>query len=230
MSLKYYPLALLAKKAIIFFVIPKLSIGVGGVWVMQVVDSVLSISHLNLSAALIVFLLVMLCLIRIFRNLRKRVQVAQQIKHGASQIQELRSLYKQDISTFVHSYREDIIAKLEDEKTANGLYVFWSGADEIFRKFKNDTSKINKLPSKEERVAIRSFYTESKALIDGILYNNHLLKRYQYLRCKIKTTTATSEELHEADTVVEQISSLGSQLQQQHCELQQSLKMVKAQF
>lgn len=197
---------------------------------MQIVDSILSIAHLNIAVVLIAILLVMLCLVRVVRNLRKRFQVAQQIKQDVNHIQELRALYKLDISTFVHSYRDDIYTKLEDEKNTNGLYVFWGGADEVCRKFKNDTSQINKLPSKEERVAIRSFYTESKALIDGILYNNHLLKRYQYLRCKIKTTTATSAELNEADTVVEQLSSLGSQLQQQHFELQESLAMARAHF
>lgn len=218
------------RHAFILFVINIASIGVGGVRVMQKMDSVMSIVDLNTGIVLIVTLLAALGAIRIYRVFHKKIQESQKAKQDVNQIQELRTLCKQDISTFVRSYRKDIYTKLEDEKTANGLYVFWSGADEVFRKFKNDASQINKLPSKEERVAIRSFYTESKALIDGILYNNHLLKRYQYLHCKIKTTTATSAELNEADTVIEQLSSLGSQLQQQHYELQESLEMAKAHF
>jgi len=197
---------------------------------MQIIDTVSSIAHFNTATALIAILLVMLCSLRVYRKLCKKAQAAKLIRREANQLEELRTLYKQDISTFVHAYRKDVFTKLENKKTTNGLYVFWSGADEIFRKFENDASQINKLPSKDERVAVRSFYTESKALIDGILYNNHLLKRYQYLRCKIKTTTATSAELNEADTVVEELSTLGTQLQQQHSELQESLAMAKVHF
>lgn len=145
-------------------------------------------------------------------------------------IQKLREQYKQDISIFLNSYRNDISTKLEKSQAEKGLFIFWSGVEEIFNKFQSDTSEINKLPTQEERIAIRSFYTEVKAFLDGILYNNYLLKKYQYLHCKVKTTTATSRELIEKDDLTEQMSTLGTQLQQQHHELLDSLQTAKAYF
>ena len=197
---------------------------------MPTIDSILSVSHLKTGAILIAFLLFALWANNIVRKLRAQFQIAQQHKAEIRRIQELRKQYKQDISTFIKSYRNDISTKLEENKVDNGLFVFWSGADEIFKKFKSDTSQINQLPNKDERIAIRSFYTEAKSLIDGILYNNHLLKKYQYLRCKIKTTTATSAEVNEVKNVTQQMSMLGAQLRQQHHELLASLSTVKSYF
>ena len=134
------------------------------------------------------------------------------------------------LRTFLNSYRNDISTKLESSQAEKGLFIFWSGAEEIFNKFQSDTSEINKLPSQEERIAIRSFYTEAKAFLDGILYNNYLLKKYQYLHCKVKTTTATSREVLEKEDITEQMSTLGTQLQQQHHELLDSLQSAKAYF
>ncbi len=204
--------------------------GVGNIRFMNVMESFLSIGHVKIGAVLIAFLLFILWAINIVRKLRTKFQVAQQRKAEIRRIQELRKQYKKDISTFIKSYRNDISTKLEENKVDNGLFVFWSGADEIFKKFQSDTSQISKLPDKEERIAIRSFYTEAKSLIDGILYNNHLLKKYQYLRCKIKTTTATSAEVDEVKNVAQQMSMLGAQLRQQHHELLASLSTIKSYF
>ncbi len=65
---------------------------------------------------------------------------------------------------------------MEENEVENALFVFCSGADDIFKKFQSDTSQINELPNKDERVAIRSFYTEEKSLTDRVLYNNNILK------------------------------------------------------
>jgi len=197
---------------------------------MQFIDSLLSVAYFQGAVFLIVFLFLMLWIIKLVRIVRENLQIAKRRKENLKRIQELRYSYKQDISSFLKSYRNDISTKLEDDKTENGLFVFWTGAENIFKKFESDTSQLNKLPSIEERVAIRSFYTEAKSLIDGILYNNHLLKKYQYLRCKVKTTTATSAELNEVDNVSKQMSMLGSQLRQQHFELLASLRIVKSYF
>ena len=179
---------------------------------------------------LIAFLLFAFWACRVIQRMQDKYKLAQQRKAEQKRIQELRKHFSQDISTFINSYRSDISTKLEEGKVENGLFVFWSGADNIIKEFKSDTSSINKLPDKDERVAIRSFYTESKSLVDGILYNNYLLKKYQYLRCKIKTTTATSAEIDEVGTVTEQMSVLGTQLQQQHQELLSSLQSAKSYF
>ena len=197
---------------------------------MQFIDSLLSVAYFNSAVVLIVFLFFMLWVINLVRKVREKLQSAKRRKEELKRIQELRKSYKQDISSFLQSYRNDISTKLEDEKTDNGLFVFWSGAENMFKKFESDTSQLNRLPSIEERVAIRSFYTEAKSLIDGILYNNHLLKKYQYLRCKVKTTTATSAELSEVDNVTQEMSLLGTQLRQQHHELIASLRTVKVYF
>ena len=197
---------------------------------MQFIDSLLSVAYFNSAVVLIVFLFFMLWVINLVRKVREKLQSAKRRKEELKRIQELRKSYKQDISSFLQSYRNDISTKLEDENTDNGLFVFWSGAENMFKKFESDTSQLNRLPSIEERVAIRSFYTEAKSLIDGILYNNHLLKKYQYLRCKVKTTTATSAELSEVDNVTQEMSLLGTQLRQQHHELIASLSTVKVYF
>lgn len=197
---------------------------------MQIIDSLISVAYFNNAVVLIAFLILLLWAIKLVRNVREKLQIAKHRKEELKQIQELRNSYKQDISFFLQSYRNDISTKLEDDKTDNGLFVFWSGAEKMFKKFESDTSQLNRLPSIEERVAIRSFYTEAKSLIDGILYNNHLLKKYQYLRCKVKTTTATSAELNEVDNVTQEMSMLGAQLRQQHHELITSLRTVKAYF
>ena len=197
---------------------------------MQIVDSLLSVTYLKSGAILILFLLLVLWFIKLARKVRENLQISKQRKKELKRIQDLRKSYKQDISSFLNYYRSDISTKLEDDKTENGLFVFWTGAENIFKKFESDTSQLNKLPSIEERVAIRSFYTEARSLIDGILYNNHLLKKYQYLRCKVKTTTATSAELNEVDNVTQEMSMLGTQLRQQHHELIESLRAVKAYF
>ena len=197
---------------------------------MELVDSILSVSYLGIGTIAIVLLLFAIWARRVILQMKNNYKLAQQRKAEQKRIQELRSHFKQDISTFINSYRSDISTKLEEGKVENGLFLFWSGADNIFKEFKSDTSNINKLPNKEERIAIRSFYTESKSLVDGILYNNYLLKKYQYLRCKVKTTTATSAEIDEVGTVTEQISILGTQLQQQHHELLSSLQSAKSYF
>jgi hypothetical protein len=197
---------------------------------MQTIDSILSVAHLKVAFAAIALLLLMLWSVKIVRKIRANVQRAQQNKQELRRIQTLRENYKQDITTFLNSYRNDISTKLEESKAENGLFIFWSGAEEVFKKFQSDTSEINRLPNQEERIAIRSFYTEAKAFLDGILYNNYLLKKYQYLHCKVKTTTATSKEVREVDDVTQQMSTLGTQLQQQHHELLNSLQTAKAYF
>ena len=197
---------------------------------MELIDSILSVAHLKAGVLLIVLLLFVIWAIRAYKRIRENYLVAQQRKVELKRIQDLRKHYQHDISRFIKSYRSDISTKLEENKVEKGLYVFWSNADDIFKEFQSDTSLINKLPDKEERVAIRSFYTEAKSLIDGILYNNHLLKKYQYLRCKIKTTTATSAEIDEVNNVTQQMSLLGTQLRQQHQELLSSLQTVKSYF
>lgn len=197
---------------------------------MELIDSILSISYLKIGALLIVFMLLAIWINRVVQTYKFKYQLAQQHKAEQKRLQELRDQFRHDVSTFIKSYRSDISTKLEEEKVENGLYVFWSGADNILKDFQSDTSYINKLPSREERVAVRSFYTESKSLVDGILYNNYLLKKYQYLRCKIKTTRATSAEIDEVGTVTEQMSLLGTQLRQQHHELLSSLQVAKSYF
>ena len=196
---------------------------------MELIDSISSVAHLKAGVLLIALLLFVIWAIRAYKRIRENYMIAQQRKVELKRIQDLRKHYQHDISRFIKSYRSDISTKLEENKVEKGLYVFWSNADDIFKEF-SDTSLINKLPDKGERVAIRSFYTEAKSLIDGILYNNHLLKKYQYLRCKIKTTTATSAEIDEVNNVTQQMSLLGTQLRQQHQELLSSLQTVKSYF
>ena len=197
---------------------------------MEIIDSIISISYTRIGIMLVAFLLFVMWALRFARRFKiKHLRVKQQ-KNEQKQIQMLRKQFRHDVSTFIESYRNDISAKLEEENAENGLFVFWSGADNVFKKFQSDISYINKLPSKEERVAVRSFYTEAKSLVDGILYNNHLLKKYQYLRCKIKTTTATSAEIEEVNAITQQMSNLGAQLRQQHFELLASLQSAKSYF
>lgn len=210
------------------------SIGVGGIRVMQIIDSILSITNLKLGIAAIAILLLLLWGFNVVRRLRNNILTAKshrdRNREELKRIKDLRESYKQDISIFLNSYRNDISTKLDESKAENGLFIFWSGAEDVYEKFASDTSQINNLPNKEERIAIRSFYTESKAFLDGILYNNYLLKKYQYLHCKVKTTTATSKEVREVDDVAHQMSTLGAQLQQQHRELLNSLQSAKAYY
>jgi len=167
---------------------------------------------------------------KVARKVRVNVQQVKNNRQQLKHIENLRENYRRDITTFLNSYRNDISTKLGESKAEKGLFIFWSGAEDVFGKFASDTSEINKLPTQEERIAIRSFYTEAKAFLDGILYNNYLLKKYQYLHCKVKTTTATSREVEEVGDVTEQMSNLGTQLQQQHHELLNSLQSAKAYF
>ncbi len=197
---------------------------------MNIIDSLLSVAYLKFGIVLIACLLLALYVIKIVRKVQINLQKAKQCKVELNRIRELRNLYKRDISSFIKSYRSDISTKLEDDNTENGLFVFWAGAENIYKKFESDTSQLNKLPSIEERVAIRSFYTEAKSLVDGILYNNHLLKKYQYLHCKVKTTIATTAEINEVDSVIQQLSLLGTQLRQQHHELLASLRAARIYF
>ncbi len=197
---------------------------------MQLIDSILPITGLYIGIAVIAFLLLVIWATRIIRKIRVNVLRARISKNELKRIENLRENYKQDITTFLNSYRADISTKLAESKADNGLFIFWSGAEDVYKKFESDASQINKLPSQEERIAIRSFYTEAKAFLDGILYNNYLLKKYQYLHCKVKTTTATSREVKEVDDVTEQMSTLGAQLQQQHHELLSSLQSARTYF
>ena len=201
---------------------------------MQLIDSIISSENLKIGIAAIAVLLLVLWVMKIAREVHANMQRVRinkrKNKEELKRIQNLRESYKQDIATFVNSYRADISAKLAENKAENGLFIFWSGAEDVYGKFASDTSEINKLPNQDERVAARSFYTESKAFLDGILYNNYLLKKYQYLHCKVKTTTATSREVIEVDDVTEQMSTLGAQLQQQHHELLNSLQSARAYF
>ncbi len=210
------------------------SIGVGGIRVMQIIDSILSISNLNIGIAIIAILLLLLWGFNVARKMRNNILIARKHRdrnrEELKRINDLRESYKQDIEIFLQSYRNDISTKLDQSKAENGLFIFWSGAEDVYKKFASDTSQINNLPNKEERIAIRSFYTETKAFLDGILYNNYLLKKYQYLHCKVKTTTATSKEVKEVDDVAHQMSTLGAQLQQQHHELLNSLQSARAYY
>ena len=197
---------------------------------MHIIGSLLSVAYLKFGIVLIACLLLALYVIKIVRKVQINLQKAKQRKVELNRIRKLRNLYKRDISSFIKSYSSDISTKLEDDKSENGLFVFWTGAENIYKKFESDTSQLNKLPSIEERVAIRSFYTEAKSLVDGILYNNHLLKKYQYLHCKVRTTTATTAEIIEVDSVIQQLSLLGTQLRQQHHELLESLRTARIYF
>ena len=201
---------------------------------MQLIDSILSSENLKIGIAAIAVLLLVLWVMKIAREVyanMQRVRInKRKNKEELKRIKDLRESYKQDIATFINSYRADISTKLAESKAENGLFIFWSGAEDVYSKFSSDTSEINKLPNQDERIAVRSFYTESKAFLDGILYNNYLLKKYQYLHCKVKTTTATSREVIEVDDVTEQMSTLGTQLQQQHQELLNSLQSARAYF
>ena len=197
---------------------------------MQIIDSILSNAHLKSMLTALLMLLLVLWGLQVWRKFYANLLRVRKNREELKRIQKLRQQYKQDISIFLNSYRNDISTKLEKSQAEKGLFIFWSGAEEIFNKFQSDTSEINKLPTLEERIAIRSFYTEAKAFLDGILYNNYLLKKYQYLHCKVKTTTATSRELIEKDDLTEQMSTLGTQLQQQHHELLNSLQTAKAYF
>jgi uncharacterized protein YoxC len=197
---------------------------------MQLIDSILSIANLKIGIVAITVLLLTLWLINVARKMRANLQQTRKNREEFKRIQNLRDSYKQDIATFLNSYRNDISTKLEESEAENGLFIFWGGAEEVLDKFQSDTSEVNKLPNQEERIAIQSFYTEAKAFLDGILYNNYLLKKYQYLECKVKTTTATSIEVKEVGDVTEQMSTLGTQLQQQHHELLNSLQLARAYF
>ena len=197
---------------------------------MQLIDSIISITNLKFGISAIAFLLIALWGMKIIRKIRASSLRSRKSKEELKRIENLRENYKQDITTFLNSYRADISTKLAESKAEDGLFIFWSGAEDVYKKFESDTSLINKLPSQEERIAIRSFYTEAKAFLDGILYNNYLLKKYQYLHCKVKTTTATSREVKEVGDVTEQMSTLGAQLQQQHHELLSSLQSARAYF
>lgn len=197
---------------------------------MQLIDSILSIANLKIGIVAITVLLLTLWLINVARKMRANLQQTRKNREEFKRIQNLRDSYKQDIATFLNSYRNDISTKLEENEAENGLFIFWGGAEEVLDKFQSDTSEVNKLPNQEERIAIQSFYTEAKAFLDGILYNNYLLKKYQYLECKVKTTTATSIEVKEVGDVTEQMSTLGTQLQQQHHELLNSLQLARAYF
>lgn len=197
---------------------------------MQLIDSIISITNLKFGISAIAFLLIALWGMKIIRKIRASCLRSKKSKEELKRIENLRENYKQDITTFLNSYRADISTKLAESKAEDGLFIFWSGAEDVYKKFESDTSLINKLPSQEERIAIRSFYTEAKAFLDGILYNNYLLKKYQYLHCKVKTTTATSREVKEVGDVTEQMSTLGAQLQQQHHELLSSLQSARAYF
>jgi len=195
---------------------------------MQFIDSMLPISNVSIGMVVIAFLLLTLWAMKVAKRMRGNMLILRKNNEELKRIQNLRETYKQDITTFLNSYRADISTKLEGSEADKGLFIFWSGVENIYSKFASDTSLINKLPSQEERVAIRSFYTEAKAFLDGILYNNYLLKKYQYLHCKVKTTTASSKEVKEVDDVTEQMSTLGTQLQQQHRELLNSLQSASA--
>ncbi len=197
---------------------------------MNLLDSIFYGAIWKVGLLAIAILLLSLYLFRIWHRISEKLQVAKKNKEELNRIQMLREQYKNDITTFLNSYRNDVSSKLDASQAENGLFIFWSGVEEIYQKFQNDTSEINKLPSQEERIAIRSFYTETKSFLDGILYNNHLLKKYQYLHCKIKTTTATSREVVEKEDLTEQMSTLGTQLQQQHRELLDSLETARAYF
>ena len=197
---------------------------------MQIIDSVLSFSGTQFGGIAISLLLLFFLFQRVTRRFIHTNELTKQQQAELKRIQALREQYKHDISSFVQSYNHEIYKKLEEENSNKGVFVFWNEADNIFEKFVCDSSEISMLPSKEERVAIRSFYTEAKALVDGILYNNYLLKKYQLLRCRIKTTTATTAEIHEVDNVTEQLSTLGGQLRQQHQELISSLKTARVYF
>lgn len=197
---------------------------------MNLLDSIFYGAIWKVGLLAIAILLLSLYLFRIWHRISQKLQVAKKNKEELNRIQMLREQYKNDITTFLNSYRNDVSSKLDASQAENGLFIFWSGVEEIYQKFQNDTSEINKLPSQEERIAIRSFYTETKSFLDGILYNNHLLKKYQYLHCKIKTTTATSREVVEKEDLTEQMSTLGTQLQQQHRELLDSLETARAYF
>jgi len=192
---------------------------------MQIIDSFISIPNLKAGIAAIVILFLVLWGMNVARRVRANMQRARQNKEALMRINNLRENYKQDITAFLNSYRDDISTKLESKMADRGLFIFWSEAEEIYNKFESDTSEISKLPNQEERIAIRSFYTEAKAFLDGILYNNYLLKKYQYLHCKVKTTTASSRS-----EVAEEMSTLGAQLQQQHHELINSLQSAKVYF
>jgi len=195
---------------------------------MQQFDSIFSIANFSIGIAAILVLCLVLWGFRVSRKIQKNMVQIRKQNEELKRIQDLRENYKQDIAIFLNSYRNDISTKLDGSGANNGLFIFWSGAEHVYSKFASDTSLINKLPDQEERVAIRSFYTEAKAFLDGILYNNYLLKKYQYLHCKVKTTTATSKEVSEVDDVTAEMSTLGTQLQQQHRELLNSLQSAQA--
>lgn len=197
---------------------------------MQFMDSAVSLSVIQIGGIAIALLLIVFLVLRVARRIVQIKQITRQQQLEVNKVQALREKYKNDISSFFQSYNHDIYKKLDERNSRNGVYVFWNEADNIFEQFKCNSSEISKLPSKDERVAIRSFYTEARALVDGILYNNYLLKKYQLLRCRIKTTTATTAEISEVDNITEQLSLLGGQLRQQHQELITSLKSAKVYF
>lgn len=206
------------------------SIGVGGSRVVQIIDSVYYFSSLHYSAVLIVFLLTTLLFLRITKRIVLKKEIIKQKQDEINKLRTLRDKYKHDISGFIQAYNNDVYKKLDQGEENNGVFVFWNDAENIIEKFVCKSSEISNLPSKEERIAIRSFYTEAKALVDGIIYNNYLLKKYQKLRCRIKTTTATTAEINEVDNITKQMSLLGEQLRQQHQELITSLNTAKVYF
>ena len=197
---------------------------------MEIIDSILSVAYLKVGIISIVFLLFAFWAIEVIRKLRVKFQAALQRKADLEHVKKLRKQYKRDISAFIKSYQNDLSTKLEENEVKNGLFVFWDDADSILKKFKDGTPHINKLPNKDERVALHGFYEEAKSLIDGIIYNNQLLEKYQQLRSKMKTSRATSAELKEAKNLTHQMPLIGVQLRQQHHELLASLKAVKAYF
>ena len=74
MSLLYLPFSFICETQIVFSDISTASIGVGEYRVMQIIDSILSISNLKIGIAAIAVLLLVLLVMKIAREVRTNMQ------------------------------------------------------------------------------------------------------------------------------------------------------------
>ena len=98
---------------------------------MQTIDSILSIAHLKFGLTAIVILLFLLWGLKAWRKFYANMLRVRKNKEELKRIQTLREQYKQDITTFLNSYRNDISTKLGKVKLKKD-YLFFGVAPKKF--------------------------------------------------------------------------------------------------